>query len=161
MNLNQINNYFSFNIWFFNLITLTGGIFSLIEHYKNDEILEDCNSIFTLICFGIGGNILPILSCSISEEINTFIFVYSGVFFGFNIYNLNQISQECISYYNHNFNILWIYYYISIIIHGFNVLFYLIKLYLYIKIYREGNILNDVEDNEAPNLQVDNNIYEN
>ena len=166
MNIYFINDYLTYNIWFFNLISLVGGIYFLIEHYKNDGKIDDCYSIFTLLCFGMGGNILPILTCSRIEEINIFSFIYSGAYLGFNIYNITQISNSCEEYYTNNFKNLWIYYYITVLVHGLNLFLYGGKLGIYLRMnmlefYRNDNLLLNENNQRYRNIDYRfNHIYE-
>ncbi len=129
-----LNANLSYNLWFINMLSFAFGGYFLIDYYFRDNQLTDCNHIITLIGISLGGNILPVITCSQLACLNGFIFSYSGAVVGYNVYNYYQLSQTCIDYYSQNYHYLWIYYLIGTIIHGLNLIVYLLKLGLGIQI---------------------------
>lgn len=173
INYSYLNSYITYTLWLFNFIALSSGLFILVDYYKNDTHIKDCSNIFTLICFGVALNVLPVLTFSYFREINVLLFCVSLSFVGYNIYNFSTMHDSCRKYYSDEYNNLWVYYLVSFLSHISNVILYTMNFILEgrINVINEYHIENGtirIEDGELL-LQIEetsrrkneDNIYEN
>ena len=168
-----LNSYITYTLWLFNFISLSSGLFILVDYYKNDTLIKDCSNIFTLICFGIIANVLPVLTFSYFREINVLLFCISLSFAGYNIYNYVTLQDSCRKYYSDEYNNLWVYYLINFLSHSSNVILYTMKFSLEGRInvinkyyiengtirLEDGELLLQIEEPSRKNRK--DNIYEN
>ena len=130
INYSYLNSYITYTLWLFNFIALSSGLVIIIDYYKNDTHIKDCSNIFTLICFGLSANVLPVLTFSHFREINVIIFFTSLPFVGYNLYNYITMPNSCKEYYSNEYNNLWVYYLVSFLSHFSNVILYTMKFSL-------------------------------
>lgn len=125
-----LNSYCTYNLWFFNFIYAGFGIAFIMNNFRNDKSIPNCNDIFTLICLMMGGNIVPVFTFSQIPELNLLTLLYSLGVGSYAIPNYHDMSIACKQNYSKNFNNLWSFYLIGIILQFFNVLLYVSKFYL-------------------------------
>lgn len=140
--IKYLNSYATYNLWFFNFMSLCAGILLIISNVKENNSIPNCDNIYTIICFMLVGNVLPVLTFSQLLEFNIFSFLYSIVIVSYASYHYSKISDSCSDNYSKNYGNLWLFYSIQILIHGLNVAlyagkFYLYKYYVYFKSKRE------------------------
>lgn len=96
--------------------------------------MPNCDDIFTLICMMLGGNTIPVLTLFQIMELNILTLFYSIGISSYAIPNYQNMNPKRRSKYSNNYNNLWTLYLVGIIIHIFNVVLYIIKFFLLIKI---------------------------
>ena len=129
INYQYLNSYFTYNLWFFNFIYAGFGIGFIMNNYRNDKSIPNCNDIFTLICLMMGGSIVPVLTFSQIQELNMLTLIYSLGVGSYAIPNYRDMNPDCKDNYSKNFNNLWSLYLVGIILQIFNVLLYVSKFY--------------------------------
>jgi len=144
--LEYLNAYATYNLWFFNFMSLCLGIYLIISNVKANNSIPNCDNIYTIICFMLIGNVFPVLTFSQLLEFNIFSFIYSLVIVSFSSFHYSKISDSCSDNYSKNFGNLWLFYSIQILLHGFNVALYAGKFYLYLKL--DNKFICRIEDKD-------------
>lgn len=130
INYGYLNSYLTYNLWFFNFLYLGIGIGLIINNYRNDKSIPNCDGIFTLICLMLGGSGIPVLTFSQIQELNLLNLLYSLGVASYAIPNYQNMEPICKKNYSDNYNNLWCFYLAGIILHIFNVVLYISKFYL-------------------------------
>ena len=152
INYEYLNSYLTYNLWFLNFLYLGVGIGLIINDYRNDKSIPNCDDIFTLICLMIGGNTIPVLTFSEIPELNMLNLLYSLGIASYSIPNYQNMDQSCKHNYSENYNNLWCLYLVGSILHLFNVLLHTSKFYLARIIFIMGN--QNPQGNDNPNRRL-------
>ena len=94
INYGYLNSYLTYNLWFFNFLYLGIGIGLIINNYRNDKSIPNCDDIFTLICLMLGGSGIPVLTFSQIQELNVLTLLYSLGVASYAIPNYQKIWNQ-------------------------------------------------------------------
>ena len=136
---NIYNKIFNIIIWTSNLFLFSIGTYFIISNFENlnkSTGIDDCGDIFTMIELTTINSLLIIIgffgyiSYSIrgEEVVSIFTFISSFVLLFYQLCNITVMGQTCVNYYIHNYNIIWIFNIVCIVLLGFNLVLYVIKI---------------------------------
>jgi len=159
---NPFNKILNIILWSVNFWIFGGGSYIIITNFENLNTsigIQDCGNIMPLIGFTVLNSLLIMIGFFKYLFISIFTFSSSILLITYQIINLQNISNECNLYYTKNYNNIWIFHNISIVLLGFNILIYFIK-YLNFLSLNTNDILNEKIQpqivNKPENTMLDN-----
>ena len=153
-----------------NSIFFIVGIYFLLAHSENinkKEGIQDCGNVFISIGFFTLNCLIILIFIPRALILSIFAFCSSLLLCLYSTYNIETMNNTCITYYDNNYNNLWLYYTFSIGLLYINVILFLFKYCSFIDI---KNNENDIELNTEETdklirgenvLQNDNNNLDN
>jgi len=159
---NRFNKILNIILWSVNFWIFGCGSYIIITNFENLNTsigIQDCGNIMPLIGFTVLNSLLIMIGFFKYLFISIFTFSSSILLITYQIINLQNISNECNLYYTKNYNNIWIFHNISIVLLGFNILIYFIK-YLNFLSLNTNDILNEKIQpqivNKPENTMLDN-----
>ena len=149
--LDNLHNYISFNLFFFNLICFSSGAFILIYNLKSSihhEKIEDCDNIYLLSFINCLNSLLGLFAFKNQYYISFLSFLGSMFALAYNSFTYHTIKSDCVHYFKTQYNELWIFYNVSLGILAVNVLGHILKMIVCITILNKEEELKYKQENQ-------------
>tara|TARA_B110001469_G_C9504290_1_gene251649 strand:+ start:23 stop:622 length:600 start_codon:yes stop_codon:yes gene_type:complete len=159
---NRFNKILNIILWSVNFWIFGGGSYIIITNFENLNTsigIQDCGNIMPLIGFTVLNSLLIMIGFFKYLFISIFTFSSSIILITYQIINLQNISNECNLYYTKNYNNIWIFHNISIVLLGFNILIYFIKYLNFLSLNTNDILKEKIQPqivNKPENTMLDN-----